>query len=884
MDTLNQTKLSLAEWKSIEEPISQTERKIIELIRDGYKDINKRSNDTQTMATLTKLDITPEIDCYLYQRFLKTDIHKIIEKYGKKTDIMEKFVVKETAIKKIKSVDMLRIKNVESNILENRAKMLEFTLLDFCKEILRSIYKKENKHAFYLYTLIQFKKNHFPHVNCYMTLFCDLIIELGKKHTTLKSILINAEGFIEKNKYLLQYEDISLFSHQKELFSFCHRNKNTPKLVLYTAPTGTGKTLSPIGLSEGYRILFVCAARHVGLALAKSAISLEKKVAFAFGCETASDIRLHYYSAVDYTINKRSGGIGKVDNSNGINVEIMICDVQSYLTAMYYMLSFHEADQLLTYWDEPTISMDYETHALHEIIHRNWQQNKIPNVVLSCATLPREEEIPETVLDFRETFPGAQTYAVTSYDCRKSIPILNKNGYCMLPHIMSPSVNDLEKYSEYCEKNKTLLRYFDLSEIIRFIDYIHFEKNLPEHFTMTTYFQDISEITMNSLKIYYLELLKYFSKGSEESWKDIYANITSTQNRKFKDTCVTTVKPDKVEVKSGGGEIRRTHSVFELPKGAIPGEKIKPVKSEQSYSKLSPTNTLVKEPHYIPNGTEGVLLTTVDAYTLTDGPTIFLAEDIQTISQFYIKMSKIPDSMLQTISQTITANDAILKEIDNLDEMVNKKLQVRDNSDKSNGGGSSERNEKKNWDAETENLMEKINQLRRKIQLVSMDPEYIPNTIPHQKKWTPTRDIYTNSFMPCVGEEVVREILNLEIEPSLKILVLLGIGVLIQHKNPQYEEIVKRLANEQRLFLILASSDYIYGTNYQFCHGMIGKDLKNMTSQKTLQAMGRIGRNNIQQEYTVRFRDDDMIRALFQNPEINMEALMMNRLFCHEQC
>ena len=142
MDTLNQTKLSLAEWKSIEEPISQTERKIIELIRDGYKDINKRSNDTQTMATLTKLDITPEIDCYLYQRFLKTDIHKIIEKYGKKTDIMEKFVVKETAIKKIKSVDMLRIKNVESNILENRAKMLEFTLLDFCKEILRSIYKK----------------------------------------------------------------------------------------------------------------------------------------------------------------------------------------------------------------------------------------------------------------------------------------------------------------------------------------------------------------------------------------------------------------------------------------------------------------------------------------------------------------------------------------------------------------------------------------------------------------------------------------------------------------------------------------------------------------------------------------------------------------------
>ncbi len=49
-------------------------------------------------------------------------------------------------------------------------------------------------------------------------------------------------------------------------------------LVLYIAPTATGKTLSPIGLSEGYRVIYVCAARHVGLALAKSAISIGKKL------------------------------------------------------------------------------------------------------------------------------------------------------------------------------------------------------------------------------------------------------------------------------------------------------------------------------------------------------------------------------------------------------------------------------------------------------------------------------------------------------------------------------------------------------------------------------------------------------------------------------
>ena len=101
----------------------------------------------------------------------------------------------------------------------------------------------------------------------------------------------------------------------------------------------------------------------------------------------------------------------------------------------------------------------------------------------------------------------------------------------------------------------------------------------------------------------------------------------------------------------------------------------------------------------------------------------------------------------------------------------------------------------------------------------------------------------------------------------------------IDNSNAKYIEIMKKLADEQRLFIIIASSDYIYGTNYQFCHGFIGKDLTNMTQQKTLQAMGRIGRNNIQQDYTIRFRTDEMIMNLFTKPEVNLEADNMCALF-----
>ena len=49
----------------------------------------------------------------------------------------------------------------------------------------------------------------------------------------------------------------ALFMHQKELFT--NMKNLEPKLIFYIAPTGTGKTLSPIGLSESYKIIFVCA-------------------------------------------------------------------------------------------------------------------------------------------------------------------------------------------------------------------------------------------------------------------------------------------------------------------------------------------------------------------------------------------------------------------------------------------------------------------------------------------------------------------------------------------------------------------------------------------------------------------------------------------------
>ena len=118
-----------------------------------------------------------------------------------------------------------------------------------------------------------------------------------------------------------------------------------------------------------------------------------------------------------------------------------------------------------------------------------------------------------------------------------------------------------------------------------------------------------------------------------------------------------------------------------------------------------------------------------------------------------------------------------------------------------------------------------------------------------------------------------------KMEKEWKILLLMGIGVFAKQENKKYLDIMKKLAEQQQLYLIIASSDYIYGTNYQFCHGYLSKDLINMTQEKMLQAFGRVGRSSSQSDYTLRIRDDELIIKLYTKDDNKPEVANMNRLF-----
>ena len=177
-------------------------------------------------------------------------------------------------------------------------------------------------------------------------------------------------------------------------------------------------------------------------------------------------------------------------------------------------------------------------------------------------------------------------------------------------------------------------------------------------------------------------------------------------------------------------------------------------------------------------------------------------------------------------------------------------------------------------------LREEITTLKTMAKNASLDDLFIPNRLTHLNKWAHGLNS-SGAFTSDVNEETIIAIMLLkDVNDSWKILLLLGIGVFTEHKSIAYTEIMKKLADQQKLYLIIADSDYIYGTNYQFCHGYLSKDL-GLTQEKIIQALGRIGRNNIQQEYSARFRDDSQVTTLFTRfaSEDKPEVINMNKLF-----
>jgi hypothetical protein len=803
---LTQTKLTKKEWEGIEVPSSPQEKRIITLIQRGFEQTDYSENVGQTILDVTKIQKNDDVEKYLYIRYFKEKIDRFYAEHK---------IQNVNAIEsnfKPKKRDLIRMENSEKMINDKVREIGEFVILEALAQFSKYILKNAEKWQKWFYTMVSLHKT-IQTANKYLRIDIDHIISVFTPQCSMEYIINNAQEIIEHNEICENFKQLELYNHQKELFNLfkTHNTESPGKLVFYVAPTGTGKTMSPLGLAEKYRVIFVCAARHIGTALAKHAISGGKKIALAFGCEDVDQVRLHYSAAKEFVKHRRTGGIFKVDNSVGDKVEIMICDIKSYLVAMRYMLAFNKAENIILYWDEPTISMDYEDHDFHPIIQENWRENKIPNIVLSSATLPHFDEIPNTVQDYVARFSGT-FHSIISNHSKNSVAILSKDNHVVLPHHLCETHSEMTKCVQHCKTQSSLLRYMDLNEITKFLGYVraHSEELLrPSAPSYETSFEDIGAIDINSIKEFYLDMFRFIKK---DCWKTIYDHFKACQTQMYNSS---------------------------------------------------------------------VYLTTKDAHTITHGPCIYLANNVEKVAKFLYQQSKIPEHVVENINKTIASNAKINEDIARIEKAV-EDMTANENPDK-------DIDDDKYRDSTPRKLLGQADALSARLKAIHLPEDYIPNHKVHYKRYVNPKislvdcsDVQglKDSFKISITNMDVMNIMRIvNVENYWKTLALMGVGCFQSNPDVNYLETIKDLVVAQKMMLVIASSDYIYGTNYQFSHGYIGKDLSEITQEKLIQAMGRVGRNSSSHTYTIRFRDDALIKRIFTKLDMKHESFTMNKLF-----
>jgi len=784
-----QSKLSRREWEGLEVPLPPDETEILKMIMASWNDPDVCTNPRRSVLRVTKLGTLSSPHDFIYDRFLHARVSAIAEKLPglaapRVPDDNASSGAKSKRKTKMSAADSIRLANIDFEALTQRVDIWDFALLALVAELVKT------SEPIQYYTLARALDARVDGTNRHLLQFADQALHICKTKIEIIDMIKDIEPATELNPVLQTFANRRLYQHQRDLIAAL--KVEGPKLVLYQAPTGTGKTLSPIAVSEGYKVIFVCASKHVGMQLARACISIHKRVAVAFGCQDAGDVRLHFYAVTECIRKRRSGAIGKIDHSQGQKVEIIIADATSYLSAMRYMLSWNAKESLLVYWDEPTIAMDKKTDELHDIVRRSWRENEIPNIVLSSATLPPPSDLPRFIQQTQTKFGIADDHVITisNYECARTVPILLKTGHVAMPHVCADTSDELTEMVAHCTSRATLLRHIDLGAAARFL------------LAAAAGFADLADMA-NPLERF-------------ETIEDV---TPETVKRAYLDCLVPVAKCLGMEA----------------------------------------LRTLTPEPRRF---TGGVEIGTRDAVSITHGPVLYLAIDTDKVAKFIIKNADPPADIIDTLYEQAHVNEAVSEQIAQLE---------KDLADHRDGGDDDSDDEMEHGGA----IAHKLEAIRRKLTEMRLPDREVPNTEEHQRRYHSTTSV--DAFKGSVPPHHLMEVLRLSVDNWKKMLLMMGIGV-FGEECPTYRELMSRMASERELFCVIAGTDYVYGTNYQFCHGYIGRDLGQMPVEKLYQALGRVGRGRQAGQYSWRLRDDSVAKRVFSPDTELTEARRMDRL------
>ena len=166
---------------------------------------------------------------------------------------------------------------------------------------------------------------------------------------------------------------------------------------------------------------------------------------------------------------------------------------------------------------------------------------------------------------------------------------------------------------------------------------------------------------MQNIKLHYLKLLGKIKSGT---WGAIYTTLYISRSRRIPQNNSIDDKGNALRtISSIGPGIQAKPSISQIHEG----KPLIKMMSEQIVSTPIPREQEKEKEKEKEMGNCAIYVSTKDAYTLTDGPTIFLAEDVEKVARFCIQQSNIPSIAMDAITEKIEFNNRVNAKIDELE-------------------------------------------------------------------------------------------------------------------------------------------------------------------------------------------------------------------------
>ena len=187
---LKQRKLNKSEWDSIEILVSDVELNVLSLIIEGFHDVTKRINKSNSIFTFLKIEFSEKMEDYLYNKYLRKRADEIEEKL--KQIFTNYKPMKIDANIKLNSSDRVRLERFDDNTIKNND-IYEMVLLSHLENIILNKNSNNIKlFHYHYYTLYKLVRNNIFRLNRHLKNLVDIVVDKFADEIKKSIIIENA--------------------------------------------------------------------------------------------------------------------------------------------------------------------------------------------------------------------------------------------------------------------------------------------------------------------------------------------------------------------------------------------------------------------------------------------------------------------------------------------------------------------------------------------------------------------------------------------------------------------------------------------------------------------------------------------------------------------